>query len=73
MTRTIRWILAFTIAVALLAALIYTNHELGRPDRIKAAALEVELKSVRDQIVRYEYETGKPPESLDVLVPSYIR
>src|SRR5687767_6005740 len=73
MTRLTRWILAFTIAIGLLAALVYTNHELGRPDRIKAAALEVELKAVRDQIVRYEYDTGRAPESLDVLVPTYIR
>jgi hypothetical protein len=68
-----RWILALILVVAALAGLFFVHHLLGRPDRVLAAQLEAELKSVRDQIARYEYETGVQPPDLRALTPDYLR
>jgi hypothetical protein len=46
---------------------------ISRPARIDFARREDDLQTVRDAVMRYEYENGALPESLDILVPRYLR
>ncbi|HYF49714.1 MAG TPA: PA14 domain-containing protein [Planctomycetota bacterium] len=69
----LRWIIVLLAAFLLGCGAVGLHHYLARSDRVRADALYVELCAVRDQVILYEYETGKQPERLSDLVPHHLR
>ncbi|MCZ7645098.1 MAG: PA14 domain-containing protein [Planctomycetota bacterium] len=61
------------LLLALAGGLGAAHHLLGRPDRIAAAQAEVDLRTVGDEVLRFEFDHGRLPESLDALTPGYLR
>ncbi len=71
--RNRRLLLLIAALVILVAACILGDRLLSRPSRIEHATRVRDLISVRDEVLRYQYETGELPKSLDLLVPVYLR
>ncbi len=58
----------------MLAGTLYVLDKIiSRPARIEFARREDDLQTVRDAVMRCEYENGSLPDSLDSLVPRYLR
>ncbi|MBN1809318.1 MAG: hypothetical protein JW909_09650 [Planctomycetes bacterium] len=73
MPRPVKIVL-LAAALVFIAGGVYPVHWLlGRPDRIAAAKARDDMYRVRDQVLRYESETGSLPVSLRDLVPLRLR
>lgn len=62
-----------SLAVLSLPGIFLADRVLSRADRIEFSLLVNDLVSVRDALLRYEFEKGVLPESMQALVPKYLR
>jgi len=70
---SLKWWIALIIACLAIEGGLLVHRLVSRPDRVKAAARYADLVTVRDAVLRYEFEHGVAPPSLDALVPRYLR
>jgi hypothetical protein len=74
MRRAVLTILVVIGALVVLVAGAYClDRLLAHPDRVAAAKRRDVMITVRDQVLRYQFEHGSLPRTLGELVPNYLR
>jgi hypothetical protein len=71
--RPLRGLIIFGAAACIGAGVLVADKLLSRRDRIHWDRCVVDLKTVRDAVLRYEYRKGALPEALAELAPAYLR